>query len=172
MQVDGSCHCGSIEYRAEIDPERVIVCHCTDCQILSGSAFRVVAFTREDAFTLTRGTPKTYVKIAESGRQREQGFCGHCGSALYATAPGAGPKVYGLRVGTLRQRRDHAVGNVVLVADGVEHAFAEIERTRTRFGDGRRLPGKETRQQHGDAPPFARPSLPHHACTPWVRPLP
>ena len=104
MQVDGSCHRGSIAYRAEIDPERVIVCHCTDCQILSGSAFRVVAFTREDAFTLTRGTPKTYVKIAESGRPREQGFCGHCGSALYATAPGEGPKVYGLRVGTLRQR--------------------------------------------------------------------
>ena len=77
-----------------------------------------------------------------------------------------------IAVGALRQRRDHAIRNVVLVADGVEHAFAEIERTRTRFGDGRRLPGSETRQQHGDAPPFARPSLPHHACTPWVRPLP
>lgn len=104
MQVDGSCHCGSIEYRAEIDPACVIICHCSDCQILSGSAFRVVAFTAEDGFTLTRGTPKTYVKIAESGRPREQGFCGHCGSALYATAPGEGPKVYGLRVGTIRQR--------------------------------------------------------------------
>ena len=47
MQVDGGCHCGAIAYRAEIDPARVAVCHCTDCQALSGSAYRVVAFTLE-----------------------------------------------------------------------------------------------------------------------------
>jgi hypothetical protein len=104
MHVDGSCHCGSIEYSAEIDPARVVICHCTDCQSLSGSAFRVVAFTLEDRFTVKRGTPKTYVKIAASGRPRVQGFCGHCGSALYATSSGDGPKVYGLRVGTIQQR--------------------------------------------------------------------
>jgi len=104
MHVDGSCHCGSIEYEAEIDPERVVICHCTDCQNLSGSAFRVVALSLEDRFTVKRGTPKIYIKIAESGRPREQGFCAHCGSNLYATSPGEGPKVYGLRVGTIRQR--------------------------------------------------------------------
>lgn len=106
MHVDGSCHCGSIEYEAEIDPQRVVICHCSDCQMLSGSAFRVVAFTLEDRFTVKRGTPKVYIKIAASGRPREQGFCEHCGSNLYATAPGAGPKVYGLRVGTLAQRNE------------------------------------------------------------------
>lgn len=108
MQVDGSCHCGQVRYRAEIDCEKVVVCHCTDCQSLSGSAFRVVAFTREDAFTLEAGILKTYVKIAESGRERVQGFCPECGSAIYATSAGDGPKVYGLRVGTLRQRADLA----------------------------------------------------------------
>ena len=106
MQVNGSCHCGNIEYVADIDPERVVICHCSDCQMLSGSAFRVVAFTIEDGFTLTRGTPKAYIKTAQSGRPREQGFCEQCGSNLYATAPGAGPKVYGLRVGTIAQRHE------------------------------------------------------------------
>lgn len=106
MHVDGSCHCGSIEYVAEIDPERVVICHCSDCQMLSGSAFRVVAFSLEDRFTVKRGTPKIYVKIAASGRAREQGFCDRCGSNLYATSPGAGPKVYGLRVGTIAQRNE------------------------------------------------------------------
>jgi hypothetical protein len=106
MHVDGSCHCGKIEYEAEIDPERVIICHCTDCQAMSGSAFRVVAFSLEDRFSVKRGTPKVYIKIADSGRPREQGFCEHCGSNLYATSPGDGPKVYGLRVGTIRQRAE------------------------------------------------------------------
>ena len=35
MHVDGSCHCGDITYAAEIDPAKVIICHCTDCQTLS-----------------------------------------------------------------------------------------------------------------------------------------
>jgi hypothetical protein len=104
MQVHGACHCGAITYRAEIDPNRVIICHCSDCQAMSGSAYRVVAFTVENGFELITGEPKTYVKVAASGRQRAQGFCANCGSALYAVAHGDGPRVYGLRVGTIKER--------------------------------------------------------------------
>lgn len=50
------------------------------------------------------GTPKIYVKVGDSGNKRAQGFCGQCGSHLYATSVGDGPKVYGLRVGTSDQR--------------------------------------------------------------------
>jgi hypothetical protein len=41
LKIDGGCHCGLITYEAEVDPEHVEICHCTDCQSLSGSAFRV-----------------------------------------------------------------------------------------------------------------------------------
>ena len=40
MKVDGGCHCGSITFEAEIDPAAVALCHGTDCQRLSGTAFR------------------------------------------------------------------------------------------------------------------------------------
>lgn len=108
MKVDGQCHCGAIRYTAEIDPERVVVCHCTDCQTLSGSAFRTVVFTLEDAFELVTGEPRIYVKIADSGNERAQAFCADCGSPIYATAVGEGPKAYGLRAGTLTQRAELA----------------------------------------------------------------
>lgn len=105
MEIDGQCHCGTITYRAILDPERIVVCHCTDCQSLSGSAFRTVAFTQTDAFEVLTGTIKIYVKTsADSGNPRAQGFCGDCGSAIYATSVGEGPKVYGLRTGTITQR--------------------------------------------------------------------
>ena len=52
MRVDGSCHCGAITYEAEVDPEKVMICHCTDCQTLSGSSFRTVALTAEGSFRL------------------------------------------------------------------------------------------------------------------------
>ena len=67
MRIDGRCHCGYITYEADIDPAKTLICHCTDCQTLSGAAFRVVAYTREDAFRLLSGALKIYVKTSESG---------------------------------------------------------------------------------------------------------
>jgi hypothetical protein len=104
MKIDGRCHCGCISYEAEIDPEKVVICHCTDCQTLSGSAFRTVALTREDAFRLLSREPKIYVKTGESGTKRVQSFCPECGTPIYSSTVGDGPKVYGVRVGTARQR--------------------------------------------------------------------
>ena len=106
MKIDGGCHCGAIAYEAEIDPQMVSICHCADCQTLSGTAFRVSVFTPGDKFRLTRGTPKVYVKTAESGNKRAQAFCADCGSPIYATSVGEGPKAYGIRVGTARQRAE------------------------------------------------------------------
>ncbi len=103
MKIDGGCHCGAITYEAEADPDKVGICHCSDCQELTGTAFRVTVMVPEADIRWT-GEPKVYIKTAESGRQRAQGFCGACGSQLYATSVGDGPKVYGLRTGTARQR--------------------------------------------------------------------
>ena len=104
MRIDGSCHCGRIRYEAEIDPADVAICHCTDCQTLSGTAFRIVVPARREAFTVT-GEPKVYVKTAESGNKRAQAFCPECGTPLYATAP-TDPEVYSIRLGSARQRAE------------------------------------------------------------------
>ena len=104
MKVDGRCHCGYVTYEADIEPDKILICHYTDCQTLSGSAFRVNAYTREDAFTLLSGELKIYVKTSESGNKRPQSFCPECGTPIYATSVGAGPKVYAIRVGSIRQR--------------------------------------------------------------------
>ena len=104
MKIDGGCHCGNITYEAEVDPEKVAICHCTDCQSLSGTAFRTVVISLVDAFTLLSGEPKMYAKIGGSGAKRIQAFCPDCGSQIYATSVGDGPKIYGIRLGTVRQR--------------------------------------------------------------------
>lgn len=104
MKIDAACHCGQITYEAEVNLDKVAMCHCNDCQKLSGSAFRTVVMVEDKDFTLLSGTPKAYVKTAESGNKREQAFCGNCGSPLWATSVGDGPKVLGLRVGLINQR--------------------------------------------------------------------
>ena len=104
MKIDGSCHCGYITYEAEIDPEKVMICHCADCQTLSGSAFRTVVFTREATFNLLSGELKTYIKTGESGTKRPQSFCPECGTPIHSSTLGDGPKVHVIRVGTVHQR--------------------------------------------------------------------
>ena len=105
MKVDGACACGAIKVEAEADPEKTQVCHCTDCQTATGTAFRVSIPVAGATFKII-GKPAIYVKTtAESGRPRVQAFCGTCGSPIYSTTPGecAQPS-YTLRVGILRQR--------------------------------------------------------------------
>ena len=125
MKIDGRCHCGYITFEAEIDPGKTLICHCTDCQTFSGSAFRVHAFTREDAFRLLSGELKIYVKTAESGNKRPQSFCPECGTHIYATAVGAGPKIYSIRVGSIRQR-DQIVPRLQVWSRSAQTWVAEV----------------------------------------------
>ncbi len=50
MKVDGACHCGFMKIEAEVDPQKVTICHCTDCQSGTGSAFRISVPTPGSAF--------------------------------------------------------------------------------------------------------------------------
>jgi hypothetical protein len=102
MQIEGACHCGRISFTAQVDPSRVVVCHCSDCQVMSGSPFRAVVPAPVEAFVL-RGEPKRYIKTAESGNKRVQAFCPDCGTPLFATAPENATQVI-IRTGCVKQR--------------------------------------------------------------------
>jgi hypothetical protein len=105
LKVEGQCHCGAIHYEAEVQPGTITVCHCTDCQTQSGSAFRANIPAPASGFRLLKGTPRTYIKTAASGTKRVLAFCEICGSPLYACAA-EDPQVYSLRIGTLKQRHE------------------------------------------------------------------
>lgn len=102
MRVDGGYHCGKITYEADIDPDKAGLCHCTDCQTLTSSAFSLFVPVPKENFRL-RGEPRVYVKTAESGNRRAQAFCPECGTRIYASAE-KDPLVFNLRLGTVRQR--------------------------------------------------------------------
>jgi hypothetical protein len=106
MHASGRCHCGNIRYRAEVDPSRVAICHCTDCQVLTGSPYRVSVVVPAGHFTLLAGEPKFYVKIAESGNRRAHAFCPECGTPVFARPDADPPLTYTLRIGGLDQRAD------------------------------------------------------------------
>jgi hypothetical protein len=106
MEIHGRCHCGYITFEGEADPDKAGICHCTDCQTSTGSAFRTNIPVSGASFKMLSGEPTIYVKTtADSGNPRAQAFCPTCGTPIYSTSPGPGPKqVYIVRTGTLRER--------------------------------------------------------------------
>lgn len=104
MKIDGGCHCGRVGFKAEADPEKVYICHCTDCQVLTGSPFRITAMVQRDETELS-GDPKSYVKFGDSGRKRLVFFCPECGTQVFTTGEGEAAAMLALRWGTIKQRR-------------------------------------------------------------------
>ena len=103
MEIDGRCHCGYLTYQATADPSNVAICHCTDCQTLSGTAFRTAIRIPNRDFRMLSGEPTIYVKTSDGGKKTAQAFCPRCGSQLYARHV-EDAKFYAVRVGTVRQR--------------------------------------------------------------------
>ena len=103
MHIVGQCHCGRVSYEADIDPAKVSICHCTDCQSLTGSAYRVNVKCHGGQVRLAGAAPKVYAKIGDNGRTRFQHFCANCGSPLF-TSGEEGADDWGIRWGSIRQR--------------------------------------------------------------------
>lgn len=104
MHIDGQCHCGFVTYEAEIDPGSVLICHCTACQRLTGSVYRVTVTARRDAIRLTADRPQVYIRTGDSGRKRLQHFCPKCGSPLFTSGTGEDDETWGIRWGSINQR--------------------------------------------------------------------
>jgi hypothetical protein len=102
MLIHGTCHCQAVRFTALIDPAQVSVCHCTDCQVLSGAPMRAIVQAAVTDFSL-QGAIQTYTKTAQSGQRRDQVFCPVCGTPLYGCAA-QNPEFVVIRLGCVEER--------------------------------------------------------------------
>ena len=70
----GSCLCGKVQFSVKADPNRIGLCHCTDCRKESGSAFASFGIWPSHAFEAT-GEVQYF-----NGR----GFCPTCGGRVFS----------------------------------------------------------------------------------------
>ncbi|MCZ6859590.1 MAG: GFA family protein [Alphaproteobacteria bacterium] len=80
----GGCSCGAIRYTCTEEPFVSYLCHCTECQKRTGSAFGISVLVPPKSFRLDKGTPKTRERIADSGNVITFHFCGDCGTNVFA----------------------------------------------------------------------------------------
>lgn len=99
VHITGGCLCGKVRYSADAEPAFVGVCHCTDCQKFTGSAFGTVVGIPKSTF-LVQGQVSTYSKPGDSGKPIERSFCPNCGSSISDVASMM-PDIVMIGVGTL-----------------------------------------------------------------------
>ena len=103
MKVTGECLCGSVKFSAEIDESKVIICHCTDCQVQGSAPFRIGTMVHRDTFSM-QGEVTEYCKIGTSGARRMQVFCPKCATPIYSHTPDSDSPMLSMRLGAVHQR--------------------------------------------------------------------
>ena len=93
--------CGSITYSCDAEPGTTAVCHCTECQRQTGTAFSIVVGLPADALEVKGDTLAMFTTVGEaSGGETQRNFCSACGSPIYSLSS-AFPEVAWLKAGTL-----------------------------------------------------------------------
>lgn len=82
-ELTGGCLCGAIRYCISTAPVASGACHCRDCQYVSGGAPAYVIIVPKDTLRLTKGLPRSYGSLAESGNRIARSFCATCGTPLF-----------------------------------------------------------------------------------------
>ncbi|WP_354035674.1 GFA family protein [Bradyrhizobium sp. S3.2.6] len=95
----GGCLCGEVRYSLSGAPLLVHVCHCHDCQSISGSAYSLTVLVPAAALTLT-GPLETFTRTTARGREVRNAACAHCRAGLTSNDV-ARPDFTALRAGTL-----------------------------------------------------------------------
>jgi hypothetical protein len=120
--IDARCSCGAVALSLPGPASRVAACHCIECQRRTGAPFGVGAFYPAESVT-TSGTPKEYVRAAESGAKVRFYFCPDCGSTVYWKADNL-PAMIGVAGGAIAHPNFPAP--MTSVFERSKHVWVEI----------------------------------------------
>src|SRR3954454_21157908 len=100
-KLDGRCMCGRITYSCEAEPVATAVCHCSECQRQTGTAFSIVVGLPVDALKVEGDTLAMFKTVGEAqDSETERNFCSACGSPIFSLSS-ALPDLVWLKAGTL-----------------------------------------------------------------------
>lgn len=98
LPLSGGCQCGAVRYRLTDMPLVFYLCHCTECQRHTSSAFGESLRFSAGAMEVD-GRLRCTRRESSSGRPREGWFCAECGVRIWHGSEGL-PE-FNIKAGTL-----------------------------------------------------------------------
>ena len=100
LSVPARCRCGQLRFVLAEEPISFYLCHCTDCQAESGSAFGQTMHVRAEAVTGIEGEFGEHLLVGPHGQQVVMRHCPSCLTSMWAGQK-AIPQVLGVNAGSL-----------------------------------------------------------------------
>jgi hypothetical protein len=100
IEVPGRCRCGRVKFVLREEPIAFYLCHCTDCQADSGSAFGQSMLVRAEAIDGLEGSAEEHTIEGPDGRRNVVTRCANCATPLWFLNAEI-PQVRGLNSGSL-----------------------------------------------------------------------
>ena len=100
MAFKGHCLCGAVHYESSADPVAFMLCHCRDCQYISGGEPAAVVVIPKTSFSLTQGSVKSFMVTGDSGSKVVRQFCPECGTPMFSGLD-ANPQLWAIKAGTM-----------------------------------------------------------------------
>jgi hypothetical protein len=101
--LDGHCLCGKTSYVCAGEAMTTLLCHCTDCQRQTGSAFSIVVGVARDTLKIDGPVGSFTTTGEDTEGVVERQFCTACGSPI-VSLPEATPDVAFIKAGTLNDK--------------------------------------------------------------------
>ncbi|MDF1607940.1 GFA family protein [Hoeflea sp. YIM 152468] len=98
LPLTGGCQCGLIRYRLRGRPLVFYLCHCSECQRHTSSAFGESLRFRSADLEVEPGLHRIS-RTSETGKQRQGWFCPQCGVRIWHGTAGS-PEI-NIKAGTL-----------------------------------------------------------------------
>lgn len=103
LPLEGGCQCGAVRYTVSGPPVVFYLCHCTECQKHTSSAFGESLRVNVADFTID-GPTKVFLRPIAKGGHQICTFCETCGTRVTHQRPGYGDKL-NVKAGTLDNAR-------------------------------------------------------------------
>lgn len=97
--ISGQCLCGAVHYESSGPALFSAICHCRDCQRVSGSGGLPVLGVDRVSFSASGPLRQSHTR-GGSGQMAVRNFCGECGSLLFGT-PESAPELVTIYAGSL-----------------------------------------------------------------------
>ena len=97
----GSCLCGSVSFKSQLEPLRTFNCHCEDCRKSSGAPFLTNIFVKENDVKII-GQLSSYKHLSDSGHKLTKKFCAICGCQMFSLNEGR-PGLIRIHAGTINE---------------------------------------------------------------------
>ena len=100
ISVKGRCRCGRAAFVLCEEPIAFYLCHCTDCQAESGSAFGQSMIVRREAIDSIEGPVHEHTVEWRNGQRSYVTHCANCLTHLWGRSEEM-PQIRGLNAGSL-----------------------------------------------------------------------